>query len=268
MLVSYNFKQIDHKEFKVSYNDRSFRYGDGLFETIIYQKNKIRFLKDHLKRLKKGMKALGFEGADGIKKDLLEQQILRLISKNKLHGKIRVKIQVWRKPGGLYIPDNNHFNILITTEEQTDIYEFKAINIAFSNEVKLNYTSFSKYKTTNSLPYIIAAIEKQKRGYDELVLCNRKNIVSECIASNIFWVKKDIVMTPSLKTGCIAGVARKNIMKKLSKAGVKVLEVVEKKQVILDADSIFLSNVNGVVHVQKLEDKNFELYEKVDAVFS
>ncbi|UZR94487.1 aminotransferase class IV [Chondrinema litorale] len=268
MLVSYNFKQIDHKEFQVSFSDRGFRYGDGLFETIIYQKNKIRFFKDHLKRLKNGMKALGIEGAEGIKKDLLEQQIVRLISKNKLHGRIKVRINVWRKSGGLYLPNNNHFNILITTEEQPNVYEFKAIKIAFSKEVNVSFSPFSRFKTTNALPYIIASIEKQKRGFDDVVICDSKKRVAECVASNIFWVKDKVIYTPSLKTGCIAGIARKNIIKKLTKAGVKVLEVAEKKEILLEADSIFLSNVNGIVHVQKLEDKTFEIYDLVDSIFS
>ncbi|MEM1135014.1 MAG: aminotransferase class IV, partial [Bacteroidota bacterium] len=242
----------------MSPQNRSFRYGDGLFETIIYRKNKIKFFKDHLRRLKNGMKALAFEGITGLKKDLLEQQILRLIAKNRLHGKVRVKIQVWRKPGGLYLPENNHFNILITAEEEAESFEFKSLKLAFSEQVKLAYSSISKYKTSNALPYVIAAIEKQKRGYDDLVLCDTRDRISECIASNIFWVKNDQVFTPSLKTGCVAGIARKNLIRKLEKLGTKVKIVKEKKDKLIDADSIFLSNVSGIIHVQYLEKVHYK----------
>ena len=43
---------------KVSINDRSFLYGDGLFETILVRDGKIYYLKDHYSRLKKGSKLL------------------------------------------------------------------------------------------------------------------------------------------------------------------------------------------------------------------
>ena len=43
---------------KVSINDRSFLYGDGLFETILVRDGKIYYLNDHYSRLKKGSKLL------------------------------------------------------------------------------------------------------------------------------------------------------------------------------------------------------------------
>ena len=43
---------------KVSINDRSFLYGDGLFETILVRDGKICYLKDHYSRLKQGSKLL------------------------------------------------------------------------------------------------------------------------------------------------------------------------------------------------------------------
>lgn len=267
MLISYNFKQIDEKLFSLPYQDRGFRYGDGLFETIIYQKQKIRFFKDHLKRLKSGMKALGYEGVNGLKKDLLEQQILQLIHKNKLDNKVRVKLHIWRKPGGLYRPDNNHFNVLITVKEEPQYFEFKTLKLAFSKEVSLAYTPFSKFKTSNSLPYIAASIEREKRGFDDLVLCNRKGIVAECTSSNIFWVKNNRIITPSLKSGCIAGVARKNMIKKLLKAGYKVEKVMSKKSQLLEADSVFLTNVAGVMHVRSIEQHKYKLFEKAEELF-
>jgi len=267
MLLSYNFKQIEDKDFVIPYNDRGFSYGDGLFETIIYNKQKIRFLKDHLKRLKQGMKAFGFEGIDGLKRDLLEQQILRLIYNNRLSGRLKVKIQVWRRLGGLYRPNNNHFNILISVKEAPESFEFKTLRLAFSEKVFLTYSAFSRFKTSNSLPYIVASIEKEKRGYDDLVLCNNRGIISECTSSNIFWVKNNAVFTPSIKSGCIEGIARNKMVIKLRKSGFSVKKVMYKKKKLLDADSVFLTNANGLMHVKSLGNHKYTIFEKGEELF-
>ena len=264
MLLSYNFKQIEEKELVIPYNDRGFSYGDGLFETIIYHKQKIRFLKDHLKRLKKGMKAFGFEGVNGLKKDLLEQQILHLIQNNNLTGKVRVKIQVWRRSGGLYRPNNNHFNILISVKEEPETFHFKTLKLGFSEKVNLSYSAYARYKTSNALPYIVASIEKEKRGLDDLILTNEQGFVAECTSSNIFWVKNNIVFTPSLLSGCIAGIARKKLIEKLVKANFTVKKVLLKKKKLLEVDSIFLTNVSGVMHAKSLEGQHFKIFEKAE----
>jgi len=267
MLLSYNFKQIEDKDLVIPYNDRGFSYGDGLFETIIYNKQKIRFLKDHLRRLKKGMKAFGFEGANGIKKDLIKHQILSLIHNNQLTGKVKIKIQVWRRPGGLYRPNNNHFNILISVKDEPEDFHFNALKIGFSEKVSLSYSEFSRYKTSNALPYIVASIEKEKKGYDDLVLRNNQGYIAECTSSNIFWVKNNDIFTPSIKSGCIAGIARKKIIQKLSKSSFNVKKVMFKKKKLLEADSIFLTNASGVRHVKSLENQSLKIFEKAEELF-
>ena len=52
MIISYNFNFINEKDFCVGVNDRSFQYGDGIFETICFKETKIYFFKEHIKRFK------------------------------------------------------------------------------------------------------------------------------------------------------------------------------------------------------------------------
>ena len=63
-------------------------------------------------------------------------------------------------------------------------------------------------KTISWLNSVWAVAEAQREGFDEVVLLNERGEVSECTAANIFAVKGDKVLTPSLNSGCLEGVTR------------------------------------------------------------
>ncbi|MDW7691933.1 aminotransferase class IV [Flammeovirgaceae bacterium SG7u.111] len=269
MVVSFNYKLIDNRELEIPFVNRAFKYGDGLFESIMFKNDSICYLSDHIKRLKKGMTALRFEGVDGIKKDIIEHQIWELVKRNHVQeGGGRIKIQVWRKDGGLYIPDNYHFNLFISIDKTYAKPQSKRHlkNVDFSTNVTIFPTNYSRFKTCNSLPYVMAGIEKQHRGLDEVILLDHKGNISECSSSNIFWVKKNKVFTPKLSTGCIAGVARKNIIKKLRKEGVLVTKTKSKGAELLNADSVFISNVSSIKHINAIKNKKFSTWNLIDEI--
>src|SRR5258708_37208638 len=63
-------------------------------------------------------------------------------------------------------------------------------------------------KTTSWLSSVWAVAEAQREGFDEVVLLNERGGVSEGTAGNIFAVKGDKVLTPTLKSGCLESVRR------------------------------------------------------------
>jgi 4-amino-4-deoxychorismate lyase len=167
-------------------------------------------------------------------------------------------LQIWRKPGGLYTPEDNKFEMLLTVKP-LGLLPYVTKTAGFSEKVTLSHSFLSRHKTCNSLPYILAALEKEKRELNELVLLDNNGNVAECISSNIFWRKKNTFYTPSLETGCIAGVMRKNVIKILKGNGFEVKKVKAKKKSLLEADTIFSSNANGLFLIEKLEDKIFNI---------
>ena len=209
------------------------------------------------------MKALGIEGVNGLRKEVVEAQVQQLIRKNEVRGTVRIKIMVWRKTGGLYTPDNSHFNVLISISPYKYNPEVNHLKLGVSQKVRLYNSPISKFKTCNALPYIIAGIEKQQSVFDDLILLDQKGNVSECTASNIYWVKDGTVFTPSLKTGCVAGISRKNIIKKLSKRGFEVKKAKASPTVLMTAQHIFLSNVGQLAHVAKFGSTEFKPFKPI-----
>lgn len=88
-------------------NNRSFLYGDGLFETIHAFGTQGRNLNLHLSRLKRGMEVLNIEIPPYLDESMLSKEITRLLNKNRIFESARVRLTVFRNHGGKYIPENN-----------------------------------------------------------------------------------------------------------------------------------------------------------------
>ena len=86
--------------------NRSFRYGDGLFESMRMLKGQLKFAGEHAKRLQKGMKALKMDGYSQMDSWFLKEKADQLASVNKIkHGRLR--LTVYRDSEGLYTPSQN-----------------------------------------------------------------------------------------------------------------------------------------------------------------
>ena len=266
MLICHNFKIIPLENLKISLLNRAFLYGDGLFETIRVKDNNILFLPDHFERLYIGMLAMSFYPPSNLTPQYLSQTIYKLIEINNIGKNARVKIQVWRrndKNQTGYTPGNNDVDFFIYAVKAQPSEKPVKKNVLFFDDYKLHYSHLSRFKTCNSLPYILAGIEKNKLKADDMILLDIEDNISECIASNIFWIKDETVFTPSLKTGCVEGVMRKNIMRTALQLNIIVKEVSAKKEELLNADHVFTSNVSAIQQVVSIENKKFSVDSEI-----
>ncbi|MBO9702454.1 MAG: aminotransferase class IV family protein [Sporocytophaga sp.] len=235
--------------------NRAFLYGDGVFETIKLQNKNLLFWEDHYTRMINGAKALSLD-CSLISKDELSASIINLAEKNSL-STARIRIQLWRSPGGLFTPLNNSVQYLINASEFTAAPLLKK-SCFFFDEVPLAYSSISRYKTCNALPYILASIKRKELEADEMILFNTDGFVSECSSSNIFWIKGETLCTPSLETGCIEGIVRKQILSYAKRIHIKVVEGQYFKEDLLHADFVFSTNTTGISQLGCIEGKQFK----------
>ena len=94
--------------------------------------------------------------------------------------------------------------------------------------------------------YVIGAQERDLHNMEELIILDHEENLSECIASNLFWIKDEKVFTPTLSTGCINGVMRTQMKKWCQDLKVDFLEVKEKTKTLKNADQVFCMNVAGI----------------------
>ena len=94
--------------------------------------------------------------------------------------------------------------------------------------------------------YVRAAHERQRRGLDEIILCDAAGHVAEAGAAAIFWERNGVLFTPALSSGCVAGVRRAQVLRATRAAGVECREGLFTREELLAADAIFTANVASI----------------------
>ncbi|MFA8433694.1 MAG: aminotransferase class IV [Marinifilaceae bacterium] len=232
-------------------SNRAFRYGDSLFETIHANATSIQFLKEHFGRLTRGMKAIGMEAPVDFTAEKIEMETIRLLNKNKLFGGARIRLTVFRNDGGLYTPTDNSISYVIESDALPHgEYELnrKGLNIGIFSNIKKPFNPLSRFKTGNALPFILAGIERKKQQWDDCLILNDRGNLVEGLSSNLFIVKDGILFTPSLESGCVAGIMREQVIEAALQLPITVFDDCElTPQQLLEADEIFLTNsISGI----------------------
>lgn len=224
--------------------NRGFKYGDALFETIKCINGEPLFLEAHLQRLYDGMKVLEFDWNDQLLKSVIYEEIKRLLIRNRLTKGARLRITVFRNDGGLYTPETNNVSVLLETLESQNNYSLnkEGLSIAVFEEMQKMIHPLSSLKSTNALLFVKAGLAKSKLAVDDLIILNNKGLVCETISSNIFMVIHNRLVTPPLSEGCLPGVMRKNVLSIASSLGMEVLETPVGINALEQAEEVFTTN--------------------------
>ena len=210
-------------ELNQQFTNRAFLYGDGFFESVFINKNDVPLWNLHAERIENAAQALVFENIDT---ELIRKSVLELATKTKSPFK-RARISIFRESGGLYTPTSRNVEFVVEIKplpKSIISWPSDGIILGVSTYTK-PIQPFSLFKSINSQLYVLAAIEKQNLGFDEMILLNQNEIVCECISSNIFWVEDEKLFTPSLSTGCVSGVMRSHLLKTCLAKGIATEEV-------------------------------------------
>lgn len=243
------FNDTEVAGLSLSLDDRGLQYGDGLFETIIVKESEPLLLERHFLRLKKGMLILQMEAPSYFSLDFINNKISELALLNQLDSMV-VNLMVWRKPGGLYTPAGREVNWLLKCRIYQE-REKTLKKVGICKSIKNAYQVFSPYKS-NSLKYVLAGMEKQDRQLDDLIILDMNGHVSETVDKNIFWYDGTNYYTPSITTGCIAGVMREQLMFEWAEQGIEVKEGAYEPETLKNAEKILTCNASGVYEIENV----------------
>jgi branched-chain amino acid aminotransferase len=250
------------EELLFNQNNRSFCYGDGLFETMHAYGTEVQLFNLHFERLTDGIKAFKMKSDKSFTQEAISKQITHLLNKNKIFGGARVKIIVFRKDGGRFLPETNDISYIIETnplEQPYYLLNKKGCSIDIFKDITKTPSSISSFKTTSSAIYVMASIFAHENGFDDCLILNQKQELIESCNSNLFVVKNNILLTPAADSGCVSGVMRRHLITIAKEAGIKVIDNIPiAENMLLETDEIFLTNsIIGIRWVQAFHNRRY-----------
>jgi len=241
--VCLNGDIVDREAAKVSAFDRSFLYGDGLFETTRAYNGVPFMLTEHLERMASSAKALDIAMPDA---DETAATIKRLIELNELaDAYVRITLSRGTYTGKL-APDKPREPTLLVEARELHPYPAemygRGANVIISSSVHNSASAISRHKTTSYLASILAKREAKERGADEAILLDHTGHVAEGATSNVFCVRGGRLLTPPLEMNILPGITRQTVIKLAREAGIEVDEAPFRAAALQSADEVFLTN--------------------------
>lgn len=254
---------ITEEEQLFSASNRSFLYGDGVFETLKIVNNTILFFEDHYFRLLASMRIIRMQIPMSFTLEFLEEQVLALVNQQNIQDAARVRLTVFRNDGGYYTPTDNKVSFVIQASAlavQSYVVNDGAFEVDLYKDFIVPKQLLSTLKTNNKLIQITASIFAQENGLDTCLLINEDKNVIEAANGNLFMLLNGQLITPPISEGCLNGIMRKQILKLAKELdGIEVLEQPISPFDLQKAEELFITNVIvGIQSITKYRKKEFE----------
>jgi branched-chain amino acid aminotransferase len=110
----------------------------------------------------------------------------------------------------------------------------------------------------NYLNGIMARNDAKDRGFDYAIMCDDEGFLAEGATESIFLIKGNTLITPALGT-ILNGITRRSILEAARETGIKTVEDKLPRDIIYEADEIFLSGTpKKILPVKRMEERVFE----------
>ncbi|MFL5740427.1 MAG: aminotransferase class IV [Flavisolibacter sp.] len=255
------FFPVDQKLFDAT--NRSFKWGDGLFETMKIMDGTILLEHLHFDRFFQGLHMLGIKSGSGSEE--VQEKILKLCKKNHCLGAARVRLSAYRKE------DHSAGYVIegVPISAELNSWNSRGWTLGIYPYSRKSTDALSNLKSANYLPYVLAAIHAKQNQLDEALVLNTENKIADASKANIFLIKKAEVFTPALNQGCVQGVMRRHLIEQFKILGLPVRQEEISEQDLNEAEEIFLTNaLYGMRWVQQFNQTTYgcsqsiELYRK------
>jgi aminodeoxychorismate lyase len=255
MIVFLNGQFVSEEQAVVSVFDRSFLYGDGLFESLRVVNGRPFRWTQHFERLRRGAEFLDIEVPFGSEE--LAAGACQLIERNHLPDAV-MRLTLSRGVGRRgYSPKGAHQPTLVMSLHPAP--ELAAVQPPLWKLITASVRlpagePLAQFKTCNKLAQVLARAEADAGGADEALLVNTDGFAAEASSSNLFWIERETVCTPPLASGILAGVTRAVIMEVCQTLHIPTRESQPRPKDLLQADGLFLSlSTLGVVEARELD---------------
>ena len=186
-----NGRLVDAAEAVISIEDRGFRYGDGVFETIAVHGGVPYQFEWHMARLASGLQAVKIS----FPTESLRDHCRQLLKKNALADGI-LRIQVTRGAGSRgYLPETADATFAMETMALPPLPP-KPVSLWQSTYRKISEHALPvRYKLCQGLNSTLARMEAAEHHCFDALLLNERGHPCETSSANLFWFKNATLYT-------------------------------------------------------------------------
>lgn len=257
IFINGQFEPAD--EGTVSTKNRAFRYGDGCFEAIRVTNGKPVFWNWHHQRLTETLALLQIDHR--LTSESLLGDVMSLIRQNGIEAGAMLRIMVYRDGGGTYFPESNEAEVFMEVKPlEHNAYEpcEEGRSGLVYDQLRLPSHRLGNHKTLNKTIHVSAAVQCQKYGVEDAIVCNDQDHLCEAISSNLFLVLDDTVLTPPLSSGCLNGTIRKVIQANQEVLPFALVERDITRGDLLRASEVWTTNAGSAVKwFSEIEGKSY-----------
>ena len=254
------------EEAKVGVFDRAYLYGDSLYEVVRSYHGVFLHMEEHLDRLEKSARLCrmvltqtpetyrremyrtfaAFRKLAGMK----DRDAYCRIIVSRGEGKIGFGLNCLTTP--------TLFSIIVQPLDPPSASQFeKGLKLRVSGRMRNDRRALDPaMKSGNYLNSLLAFLECADEDFDDALLCNADDHLTEGTTYNIGYVRNGIIATPPIDIGILDGITRREMIAMARENGIEVREARFPKERLYEADEVFVtSTIKEIFPVTRVDDR-------------
>ncbi|CAN5230890.1 aminodeoxychorismate lyase [soil metagenome] len=228
----------DPNEPAVPITDHGFTVGDGVFEAVKVVASRPFALERHLDRLISSAAGIGLPEPD---LDAVRAGIDAVLGAGVLPlGRLRITVTGGPSPLGSGRGGHSQATVAVVASSMEPAAPTStAISVPWPRNER---SAIAGLKTTSYAENVVALAHAARHGAAEAIFANLAGNLCEGTGSNVFYAVDGQLRTPTLASGCLAGVTRALVVEWCRADGMDVVEIDEPISILDDADEVFLAS--------------------------
>jgi branched-chain amino acid aminotransferase len=205
----------------VSGVDHGLTVGDGVFETLGVRGGQAFALTRHLRRLRTSALGLGLPEPD---EELVRDGVKAVLAAAGPDvGRVRITLTGGPGPlgSGRLDPGEQRATVIVLAGPGAPTPFARAVRVPW---VRNERSAVAGLKTTSYAENVVALAAAVEAGADEAILANTVGLLCEGTGSNVVVERDGTLFTPTLASGCLAGITRELLLEWAPEAGIDARE--------------------------------------------
>ncbi|MFI9785376.1 aminotransferase class IV [Kitasatospora sp. NPDC051984] len=233
-------------EATLSVLDHGLTVGDGVFETVKAEHGQLFALTRHLDRLTRSARGLGLPDPDH---DQVREACAAVLAAKPLPlGRLRITYTGGRAPLGSERGDGAPTLVVALGSATRRPDTTAVVTVPWRRN---EHSAVTGLKTTSYAENVIALAAAHRADASEALLANTAGQLCEGTGSNVFLVLDGRLLTPTLSSGCLAGITRQLV---IDWTGAEETDV--PLEALAEAEEVFLtSTLRDVQAVTRVDSR-------------